>query len=132
MRNLIVTENVTIDGVIAPMDGWFDPSAQTPDLLDANREHRETADALVLGRVTYGEFAGFWPLQTDDRTGITDYLNQVDKYVVSTGLERADWVNTTILRGPAAEQIEALKQQPGKDITITGSAALARSLVPTA
>lgn len=131
MRDLIVTENTSLDGVIAPMDGWFDPGASDEDLLAANIEHREAADALVLGRVTYEEFAGFWPHQSDDRMGISDYLNQVAKYVVSGSLERADWQNSTILSGPFAEEIAALKEQPGKDIVVTGSASLVHALAPT-
>jgi dihydrofolate reductase len=64
MRDLVVTENVTLDGVVAPMDGWFDPGRQDEDLLAVNAEHRQTADALVLGRVTYDEFAGYWPARS--------------------------------------------------------------------
>ena len=131
MRDLVVTENITLDGVIAPMDGWFDPGAQDEDLMAANTEHREAADALVLGRVTYEEFAGFWPAQVDDRTGIGGYLNRVAKYVVSAGLDRADWANTTILRGPVEDELAALKRAPGRDIVVTGSASLVRSLLPT-
>lgn len=130
MRTLIVTENMSLDGVIAPMDGWFDPNAADDDLLAVNVEHREAADALVVGRVTYEEFAGFWPAQTDDPTGTARYLDRVAKYVVtSTGLS-TDWVNTTRLPGPMADELAALKQQPGADIVVTGSATLAAALVP--
>lgn len=131
MRNLIVTENLTLDGVMAPMGDWFEAGATDKDLLAANIEHREAADALVLGRVTYQEFVAFWPAQADDQTGISDYLNQVDKYVVSASLERADWPNSTILRGPVEEQLASLKAGPGKDIVVTGSASLVTSLLPT-
>jgi hypothetical protein len=74
-RNLVVTENITLDGVIAPMADWFDPTATDGALLAANVEHREAADALVLGRVTYQEFEGCRPNQVDDQTGISGYLN---------------------------------------------------------
>jgi dihydrofolate reductase len=131
MRNLVVTENISLDGVIAPMDGWFDPAAQTDDLLAANAEHREAADALVVGRVTYGELAGYWPAQIDDSTGISGYLNQVSKYVFSTSMQGADWANTTILRGPVEDELAALKNAPGRDIVVTGSASLVRALLPT-
>src|SRR4051794_17543617 len=105
MRRLIVTENMSFDGVVAPMDGWFDPAAQDEAVVAAINEHCRTVDAVVLGRTTFEEFAGFWPHQTDDPTGFTDFLNGVQKYVVSRSLENADWQNSTILRGPVAEEI---------------------------
>lgn len=58
-------------------------------------------------------------------------LNGVDKYVVSPSLDHADWEHSTILRGPVEEEIAALKRRPGKDIVVTGSATLVRSLLPT-
>ena len=131
MRTLIVTENMSLDGVIAPMDGWFDPNAADDDLLAVNVEHREAADALVIGRVTYEEFAGFWPAQTDDPTGTARYLDRVAKYVVTSRELSSDWANTTRLRGPITDELAALKGQPGADIVVTGSATLAGALVPT-
>jgi len=131
VRTLIVTENMSLDGVISPMDGWFDPGAADDDLRAVGVEHREAADALVLGRVTYEQFAGFWPAQADDPAGTGRYLDRVAKYVVSSTLPRADWANTTILRGPIVDELAALKQQPGADIVVTGSATLAAALVPT-
>ena len=55
----MVTENVSLDGIVAPMGDWFDPSTPDEELLAVNVEQREAADALVMGRVTYTEFAGF-------------------------------------------------------------------------
>jgi dihydrofolate reductase len=130
MRNLVITENITVDGVIAPMDGWFDPTKPDDELTGVLTEQREAADALVLGRVTYEEFAAFWPDQIDhDTTGVSAYLNQVAKYVVSTSLQRADWANSTILRNP--DEIATLKEAPGRDIVVTGSTELVRWLVPS-
>jgi hypothetical protein len=60
MRDLVVTENISLDGVIEPMDGWFDPGATDDDLLAVITRHREAADALALGRVTYQDFLGYW------------------------------------------------------------------------
>lgn len=94
-----------------------------------NQTRMRASDALLLGRVTYEIFAAFWPHQTDDKTGIKDYLNNVPKFVVSSTLKKADWVNTKILSGPLVEEITKLKQQPGKDIVVTGSATLAQSLM---
>lgn len=131
MRDLIVTENMTVDGVIAPIQGWFDPGAQDDELLAVSAEHRRTADALLLGRVTYEEFAEYWPAQTGDTTGITEYLNKVTKYVASAHLEQADWPNTSILRGPVEDEVAALKRESGGDIVMTGSATLVHALLPT-
>lgn len=89
----------------------------------------EAADAVLLGRVTYQQFADFWPKQTEDTTGISDYLNRTPKYVVSSSLTSAEWQNTTLLHGPLKDEIATLKQQPGKDIVATGSISLVRSLV---
>lgn len=131
MRQLIVTENLSLDGIMSPMDGWFDPTKSGDDLLSASAEHRASADALVLGRVTFEEFAGFWPYQDDVRTGVSDYLNRVSKYVVSTRLDSTEWQKSTILRGPVIDELSALKNAEGRDIVVTGSAELVRSLQPS-
>jgi len=128
VRNLIVTENISLDGMIDAQDGWFSPYGGD-DLAAINREHMAAADAVLLGRVTYEQFAGYWPAQTDDTTGVSDYLNRTTKYVVSSSLTTADWQKTTILSGTLADDIAALKRQPGKDIVATGSVTLVRSLV---
>src|SRR2546421_520089 len=104
MRDLIVTENVTLDGVIDATEGWFAPAgaeAETDrtDVEAALREQREAANALLLGRVTFEDMRGYWPLQTDDTTGITDYLNNVSKYVVSSTLQDPQWERSSVLRG---------------------------------
>jgi dihydrofolate reductase len=132
MRDLVVTENMSLDGVIAPMDGWFDPAAQGDDLVEVSARHRDAADALVLGRTTYEEFAGYWPAQVgSDLTGVAEYLDRVAKYVVSRSLPRADWPGTTILRGPVTDELGALKRAPGGDIVVTGSATLVPALLRT-
>jgi dihydrofolate reductase len=133
VRDLVITENVTVDGVIDASGGWFAPAegaADMGDLEEALRVQREAADALLLGRITFEEFRGYWPEQTDDPTGAADYLNAVAKYVVSSTLsDDPGWKNTTVLRGNLADEIRALKSAPGRDIVCTGSVQLARSLI---
>jgi dihydrofolate reductase len=134
MRDLIVTENITLDGVIEATEGWFDPAGadsevDPSDVEDAIREQREAADAFLVGRVTFAEMRGYWPAQTDDTTGITDYLNRVAKYVVSTTLEDPEWEPTTVLQGPLEAEIRALKSSPGEDIVTTGSITLVHDLI---
>ncbi len=85
MRDLIITENITLDGVIDAAEGWFAPAGDEDvdqsDIIAALAEQREAADAFLVGRTTFEEMRGYWPHQTDDPTGITDYLNRVSKYV---------------------------------------------------
>jgi dihydrofolate reductase len=127
MRDLIVTENITLDGVVDTSGDWFSIGGGD-DLVAATRAHMAAADAVLLGRLTYQQFAEYWPNQTDDTTGVSDYLNRTPKYVVSASLATADWENTTILHGPLRDDIATLKHQPGNDIVATGSISLVRSL----
>lgn len=134
MRRLIVTENITLDGVIDAAEGWFGPSGADPavdhsDVEEALREQRATADAFLVGRETFEQMRGYWPAQTDDETGISDYLNRVAKYVVSATLTDPGWEPTTILSGPLADEVAALKAQPGADIVTTGSITLVHALI---
>ena len=119
MRDLIITENITLDGVIDAAEGWFAPAGDEDvdqsDIIAALAEQREAADAFLVGRTTFEEMRGYWPHQIDDTTGVTDYLDQVSKYVVSTTLQDPEWERTTVLRGPLREDIEALKSAPGAD-----------------
>jgi dihydrofolate reductase len=84
---------------------------------------------MLLGRVTYEMFAAYWPSQTNNEFGIADKLNSQPKFVVSSTLEKGDWNNTTLIKGNVEEEIRTLKQQPGGDIRLTGSATLAQSLM---
>ena len=132
MRQLVVTENVTLDGVIDASEGWFAPASGDSDQADleaALREQREGADALLLGRVTFEELRGYWPRKEDDTTGISDYLNEVSKYVVSTTLDDPQWEHTEVVRDPVVERVRALKSEPGRDIVVTGSMTLVRELI---
>ena len=134
MRDLVVTENITLDGVIDATEGWFAPAgadAETDqtDVEAALRDQREAADALLLGRVIFEDMRGYWPLQTDDATGITDYLNNVSKYVVSGTMQDPQWERTSVLQGAVVDEIKVLKSEQGKDIVTTGSMTLVRELI---
>lgn len=132
MRKLVVTQNITLDGVIDAAAGWFGPGDDTGELADVAavlREQAAAADALLLGRITFEEMRGFWPHQTDDTTGNTEYLNHVQKYVVSSTLSDPSWSNTTVLPGPPADAVRSLKQEQGSDIVVTGSITLVHELI---
>jgi dihydrofolate reductase len=72
---------------------------------------------------------GYWPEQTEDPTGVTAYLNDVRKYVVSSMINDPQWQNTTVLSGDPIQQVRALKEQQGQDIVITGSISLCHTLI---
>ena len=129
MRNLVITENITLDGSIEMLDDWFDPQLQDDELLEETHRQDAQADAMLLGRQTFEDFRGYWPKQSDDATGITDYLNSVAKYVVSSTMTDPEWKNSTVLTGDPVQRAQALKAQPGKDIVLTGSISLAHTLI---
>jgi dihydrofolate reductase len=128
VRTLAITQNITVDGSIEMLGDWFEPQGQgdSSDLLaELHRQDRES-DALVLGRRTFEDFRGYWPHQTEDATGITAYLNEVQKYVVSSTLTDPGWQNSTVA---SVGEVGALKEQPGKDIVVTGSISLCHALI---
>jgi dihydrofolate reductase len=131
MRELIITENITLDGVIDAADGWFMPAGgedvDQSDLIAALAEQRQAADAFLAGRETFEQMRGFWPQQTDDETGVSAYLDRVQKYVVSRTLQDPGWEPTTILRG--LDEVRALKERDGADIVVTGSLTLVPDLI---
>jgi dihydrofolate reductase len=130
VRDLIVTENITLDGVIEATQGWFERAGGEDDVSDvetALRKQREAADAPLLGRVTFEQMRGYWPLQTDDTTGISDYLNDVSKYVDSSTLQDPEWEHTAVLR--SVDGVRALKSETGGNIVTTGSIKLVRELI---
>ena len=129
MRKLVITQNITLDGSIEMLDDWFDPQLQDDDLLAESHRQDAESDALLLGRRTFEDFRSYWPNQTDDATGITDYLNSVAKYVVSTTMTDPGWKNSTVLSSDPVEQVRNLKTEPGKDIVLTGSIRLAHTLI---
>ncbi len=127
MRKLVAVELVSLDGVMESPEGWAF-SYSNEEMEEANASGMSGSDALLLGRVTYEGLAAFWPHQPGG-TPMVDYINGVPKFVVSTTLDVAEWNNSAIIRENVAEEISELKREPGKDITILGSAALVRSLL---
>src|SRR5690606_24433541 len=124
MRNLVVTEFLSLDGVMEnpawTFKYWNDEIAQFKG------EETNASDALLLGRVTYEGFAAAWPNSKDEGA---PYFNSVRKYVVSTTLDKAEWNNSVLIKNNIVEEINRLKQQEGKDITVHGSGKLVQTLI---
>jgi dihydrofolate reductase len=131
VRTLAITENITVDGSIEMLENWFDPQRQgdQSELLEEEQRQAGNADALLVGRHTFESFREYWPKQTGDTTGIAEYLDRVQKYVVSTTLTDPQWENSTVLSGDPVEEVTALKEEDGKDIVLTGSIRLAHTMI---
>jgi len=134
MRKIIVTEFITLDGVIEapggnetphPHGGWqFKYSS--PETGKYKIDELSSVDTLLLGKTTYEAFAAYWPGQTGD--GFADPINQMPKYVVSRSLQKVEWNNSHILRD-VAKDVAALKKSDGGDILVYGSATLVKALL---
>ena len=140
MRKLTVINHMTLDGVMqAPgrpdedtrggfsRGGWAQAGNDQvmADFMGVGRGG--DPGALLLGRRTYLDFAGFWPKQPDNP--YTESLTKQQKYVASRTLaEPLPWENSTLLRGDAAAAVVALKQEPGPDLLVLGSGGLIQSL----
>jgi class 3 adenylate cyclase len=134
---LVVTAFVTVDGIIeAPgfdehrsgRNAWA-LRVQTEEDGVYNKELAMSADAFLLGRRTWQIWAAFWPTQSAGDRELTDWMNEVPKYVVSNTLKRADWNNTTILSGDIAAEVAKLKAKPGGDLIVYGSPDLVDELL---
>ncbi len=128
MRKIVAGLFIALDGVFEAPDQWHFPYFND-EMGNAVDEQMKAADTMLLGRRTYEEFAGFWPSQTADDIDIAPYMNETPKLVVSNTLTSVDWQNSTLISGNVNEQLAEAKRQPGKNISITGSGTLVRSLL---
>src|SRR5215203_3399657 len=128
MRKVVASELVSLDGVVESPQKWHFPYFND-QMADAIGAAMAASDAMLMGRVLYEEWAAFWPKQDPDENPLAARMNGVRKYVVSRTLEEPlEWENSTLIGDHVAEEITRLKEQPGKDISISGSPTLVRSL----
>ena len=134
MRRVVVNNNVTLDGVVqAPgrpdedPSGGFEHGGWAQPYFDDVMGQRAAegiakSEALLLGRRSYEFFAEFWPHQAEDNP-FTSVMNNFQKYVASTTLEEPlAWSNATLLKGDATDAVAELKEQPGRELQVTGAA----------
>ena len=127
MRKVVVSEFVTLDGVMEELPSWTFRS-EGEEQQKFKFDELSASDALLLGRVTYEGFAAAWPSVTDEE-GFAEMMNGYPKYVVSTTLqEPLEW-NARLIKGDLAEEVLRLKQEPGKDILVYGSGDLVNALM---
>jgi dihydrofolate reductase len=133
---IVVTEFVSLDGVMeAPGGGedfkhagWTFEIERGDEGEKFKLDETLSSEALLLGRKTYEGFAAAWPSRTDE-VGFADKFNSMPKYVVSSTLENPEWNNTTVLKGDPVEEVSKLRQRPGGDIVVHGSAQLVQTLL---
>ena len=135
MRKVVVSEYLSLDGIMEDPGGaeGFEHGGWTVPYFNDELEKFQYeglfgSDALLLGRVTYQGFAAAWPSMTDEQ-GFADRMNGLPKYVVSATLEKLEWNNSHLLKGDIAKEVAKLKQQPGQDIMVAGSARLIQMLM---
>lgn len=129
---LVITQNITVDGVVEMIGDWFDPLDEGPGAAELNEWMRglmATESAVLLGRQTFEDFRGFWPHQRDDHTGITDHLNAVQKVVVSSTLGDPEWGNTQVLASYDADAIRRVVAEAEHEVVVTGSIRLCHQLI---
>lgn len=129
MRRVVAGLFVSLDGVVQAPENWQLPYFND-EMGEAIGAAMAASDAMLLGRVTYQEFASYWPGVSSEDQPFADFMNNTRKYVVSTTLENVGgWRNSTLISENIAQEIAELKRQPGKDIAITGSGTLVHSLL---
>ncbi|MBV9005654.1 MAG: dihydrofolate reductase family protein [Solirubrobacterales bacterium] len=134
MGQVVVTEFITLDGVAEDPGGseglagggWSFHFDRGKDGDQFKHDELFASDAHLLGRKTYQGFGEAWPSRTGD---FADRFNALPKYVVSKTLDKGDWGDTTILRGEPSAEIAQLRQRHDRDILVSGSIDLARSLL---
>jgi len=134
MGKIVISENVTLDGVVQDptgeegfaRGGWFGQIKDRPDVARLALDDALHAEALLLGRRSYEFFAARWPSRSGE---LADRLNSLPKYVVSSTLEDPDWNNSTVLKGAAVDEVSKLKQELDGEILVLASFQLLRALM---
>jgi dihydrofolate reductase len=134
MGKIVVSENITLDGVIEDPSGdegfrhggWVGRVTDRPEAGKVLLDETLGAEAELYGRGTYEFLASRWP----SRSGkLADRLNSMPKYVISSTLEDPKWQNTTVLEGDAVGAISKLKQEVDGEILVPASIQLVRTLI---
>src|SRR5215472_11247708 len=128
MRSVVLQMSVTLDGYVAGLGGegdWGLP-AEHPDVRAWKVASLRQVGTHIMGRVTYEQMAGHWPTAIGD---YADFMNNLPKVVFSKTLPAAGWADSRIARGDLAEEIAALKSEPGGEVIMAhGGAAFVQAL----
>jgi dihydrofolate reductase len=127
MRRVIVMISMSLDGFVAPAKGAPDhrSAPEDPVLKQQKLAWLRQTGTHVMGRVTYQEMASHWPYSSDEYAAP---MNDLPKVVFSRTLQTADWNDSRVARGDLAEEISALREEPGDDIVAWGGASFVQAL----
>ena len=128
MRKIVAGLFMSLDGVVESPEKWHFPYFND-EMGQEIGSQMAGADTMLLGRRTYEEFAAYWPDKASEDDPMGAYMNNTPKLVVSRTLDSVEWENSALIQGDPTEELTKLKQQPGRNIAITGSAALVGSLL---
>lgn len=129
MRRVVMWNMVTLDGLFEGPKAWeidWHEYVWGDELEQFSLDQSKSIGMLLFGRLTYQGMAAYWSSATGD---VAEFMNSVPKVVFSRTLDRADWNNTRLVTGKVEEEVARLKQQPGKDLFIFGSADLSGALI---
>jgi dihydrofolate reductase len=132
MRKVVAGLFITLDGITQAPNLWQENFDE--DMGAELGAFLPTVDAILLGRVTYQEWASYWSNYKEDSPdgGFAQFINHTPKYVVSTTLDKVEWgsfESPTLIKGNLEQEIGKLKNQPGKNISVQGSPGLVNSLI---
>jgi dihydrofolate reductase len=127
MRKIVAGLFISLDGVVEAPETWHFPYFND-EMGEAVAAQAAQSDTMLLGRRTYEDFAAYWPNQSSEEP-FADVMNNTPKLVASTTLDTVEWQNSTLIEGDVAEALTRIKREPGRDISITGSPTLVRSLL---
>jgi dihydrofolate reductase len=125
MRSVVLMMSVSVDGYVAGPHGHAGAIPEPDELKRWKLDRISQAGTHIMGRVTYEEMAGYWPTSTDDYAAP---MNDIPKVVFSKTVDEAAWMGSSIARGDLADEIAALRRQPGGEIVAWGGANFAQSL----
>jgi len=131
MRKVILFNMISLDGYFAGPQGEIDWHNVDDEFNQFAIRQLDEVGALLFGRMTYTLMAGYWPTSEAlaDDPQVAKKMNQLPKIVFSRTLDTAGWQNTRLVKTDAARAVAELKQQPGLDLFIFGSANLAAGLI---
>jgi dihydrofolate reductase len=130
MRKVIMFNLITVDGYFEGPNKWDIGWHQVDDEFnDFSIEQLDKAGGLIFGRVTYQGMASYWPMPAalKDDPIVAGKMNSILKYVFSKTLDKVDWSNSLLINGEAVQELTRIKNEPGKDLLLFGSADLART-----